>query len=529
MDQFDVLIVTALKVEREAVLAQLSNTVKVQIDDSFTYYTGSVTIDETQTYGVAVVSLLEMGNTEAAARTARAVAEFKPRCVLMVGIAGGIKSQVKLGDVIVADQIFYYELAKQKADGKQDRRTRVIQVNRQLLDRAHHYDNLAWADKIGVSRPDGATTSPHPVHFGPIAVGEKVVVDPGLITALQQLHSKMLGVEMESYGVAAAVGDSKEQPAFLSIRSVCDYADQNKNDGWHGYAAAAAAAFAVGFLKSGPLQQIGRVGTNSGTAVVIIHQSMENLSSQAIKKKVSQTLSDRTIREFLIDQSDLYSAGVLTKPAEAVLRQAAVIEGVKTVLQHDANAEIAYGGIAHVPLLFLAGFQLATKRPVRLIEHCRDRDTWDQLDGQETGPALDLENSVPRSSALGDVVLRVSISFDVAEDLTKSVCSSPLASLHLKVPAPARDIVTHGKIVESYTQRFRSTLDSIASFLPKTRRLHLFYAGPATLAFNFGRQISRTTHPEVAVYNYVFRPEPKYSWGVVINKSENDHDFLITL
>jgi hypothetical protein len=339
----------------------------------------------------------------------------------------------------------------------------------------------------------------------------------------------MLGVEMESYGVAAAVGDSKEQPAFLSIRSVCDYADPTKNDGWHAYSAAASAAFAIGFLRSGPLQQIGRVATNSGTTVVVIHQSMETISSQGIKAKVSEFLPDRNIREFLIDQSDLYMAGVLTSPSEAVLRQQVIIEGVKSVLQQDASAEIAYGGIAHVPLLFLAGFQLATKRAVRLIEHCRDRDTWDQLDGREAGPGLDMETSIPRSDAHGDVVLRVSISFDVAEDLTKVICSNPLASLHLKVPAPARDIVTHDKIVEHYTLRFRRTLDSISSFLPNTRQVHLFYAGPATLAFNFGRQISRTTHPEVAVYNYAFRPEPKYSWGLVINKAENDHDFLITL
>jgi nucleoside phosphorylase len=529
VDQFDVLIVTALKVEREAVLAQLTNAVKIQKEDSPTYYTSSVAVGETQTYSIVVVSLLEMGNTEAAVRTASAIAEFKPRCVLMVGIAGGIESQVKLGDVIVANQIFYYELAKQKSDGDQDRRTRVIPVNRHLLDRAHHYDNLTWVDKIGVERPDGAIRTPHPVHFGPIAVGEKVVTDPELIKKLQQLHSKMLGVEMESYGVAAAVGDSREQPAFLSIRSVCDYADSTKNDGWHGYAAATAAAFAIGFLRSGPLQQIRRVETNIGTTVLIIHQSMESVSTESMKLKATESFPGRALREFLIDQSDLYRDGVLTRPAEAVHRQSAALEGIKSILQQDAHAEIAFGGIAHVPLLFLAGFQLATKRAVRLLEHRRDRDTWDQLDGQETGQVFDLESQVPRSRALGDVVLRVSLSFDVVEELTKTVCSDPLASLHLKVPVPKRDIVTHNKIVENYTQMFRDTLDSVASLLPNARRVHLFYAGPASLAFNFGRQISRTTHPEVAVYNYMSRPEPRYSWGVVINKPENDSDFLVTL
>jgi len=37
---------------------------------------------------------------------------------------------------------------------------------------------------------------PPPVHFGPIAVGEKVIIDPPKIKEMQQLHSKMLGVDM---------------------------------------------------------------------------------------------------------------------------------------------------------------------------------------------------------------------------------------------------------------------------------------------------------------------------------------------
>jgi hypothetical protein len=35
----------------------------------------------------------------------------------------------------------------------------------------------------------------------------------------------------------------------LVIRGVCDYADSHKNDVWHGYAAATAAAYAKEFLS----------------------------------------------------------------------------------------------------------------------------------------------------------------------------------------------------------------------------------------------------------------------------------------
>ncbi|EQB54037.1 hypothetical protein CGLO_06170 [Colletotrichum gloeosporioides Cg-14] len=73
------------------------------------------------------------------------------------------------------------------------------------------------------------------VHRGNVASGELVVKDSRLRDALAQQH-ELLCFEMEAAG---AVSDFP----CLVIRGISDYCDSHKNDMWHGYAAAVAAAY----------------------------------------------------------------------------------------------------------------------------------------------------------------------------------------------------------------------------------------------------------------------------------------------
>jgi hypothetical protein len=219
----------------------------------------------------------------------------------------------------------------------------------------------------------------------------------------------------------------------------------------------------------------------------------------------------------------------LTDPRAAAVHQASVVSKINNATDTFPDADLAYGAIAHVPLLFLAGFQLATKKRILLLENNRDKGTWDYLNGSKSGQELKLESAIEGSDLVGDVLLRISISFAIAANLAKQILPSSIASLHLKVPNPARDVVTSRELIDEYSKVFRNTLDVISSSIPHTAKVHVFYAGPASLAFNFGRQISRTTHPEIAVYNYTYRPQPRYAWAVTVTRDPLENDFLFTI
>jgi nucleoside phosphorylase len=97
----DFAIIAALKVEREAMVTRLTEVRKVQDEDEpLTYYVGKLAIPgEDRPYTVVVTQLIEMGNPDAAITTTKVIPRWKPRNVLMVGIAGGVKGKAALGDV----------------------------------------------------------------------------------------------------------------------------------------------------------------------------------------------------------------------------------------------------------------------------------------------------------------------------------------------------------------------------------------------------------------------------------------------
>lgn len=74
------------------------------------------------------------------------------------------------------------------------------------------------------------------VHRGTIASGGLVIKDAKLRDKLARQHG-VLCFEMEAAGVLS------DFPCMV-IRGISDYCDTHKNDEWHGYAAAAAAAYA---------------------------------------------------------------------------------------------------------------------------------------------------------------------------------------------------------------------------------------------------------------------------------------------
>ncbi|MDQ3624877.1 MAG: SAVED domain-containing protein [Verrucomicrobiota bacterium] len=66
--------------------------------------------------------------------------------------------------------------------------------------------------------------------------------------------------------------------------------------------------------------------------------------------------------------------------------------------------------------------------------------------------------------------------------------------------------------MREYAAAFREVLDRLAAQMLGCGRVHLFYAGPVSLAFHLGQQISENIHPPVAVWNY--RREEGCDWAV---------------
>ena len=129
-------------------------------------------------------------------------------------------------------------------------------------------------------------------------------------------------------------------------------------------------------------------------------------------------------------------------------------------------------------------------------------------------------------SKRGDVIVRISISYHVRPEVIDGVVTNPIASLHLRIDQPTRDVVTNTNQLEHYSDAFRDMLDGINERLPDTDRVHIFYAGPVTLAVHFGSQIRRQLDPRIIVYNYSSKDKPQgYAWGLDVTADVDSPDF----
>jgi nucleoside phosphorylase len=256
-DQADFVIVTALEKEAQAVVRRLENCHIERFEDRDirTYHCGLVPVqDGDRAYRVVVVSLPSMGEIAAANAVTDAVTRWRPRFVLMVGIAGGIpQDDLDLGDVVVADQVVGYEYGKMTDKGIKPR-DHVYPASALLLDRVRSFWDEDWTEQIDVARPENANRTASKRFVGPIASGNKVIASTKFREQLLTHWPKLIAVEMEAEGVYAAVFDRPQILGTLIIRGICDMADERKSDAWQEYAANAAATYAIAFLRDGPVE-----------------------------------------------------------------------------------------------------------------------------------------------------------------------------------------------------------------------------------------------------------------------------------
>ncbi|KAL4972502.1 purine and uridine phosphorylase [Aspergillus desertorum] len=106
-----------------------------------------------------------------------------------------------------------------------------------------------------VQRPIRYSNDPV-VHYGLIASGNQVIKDSATRNRMKRELGNVLCFEMEAAGLMNAF-------PCLVIRGISDYADYHKNDIWHGYAAATAAAAAKEVLYSVRVQDIETADTAS--------------------------------------------------------------------------------------------------------------------------------------------------------------------------------------------------------------------------------------------------------------------------
>jgi nucleoside phosphorylase len=266
----DVAIITVLAEEYHAVLRKLENVRPAPTSDGrsnvYVWVMGEVPAARGMTPRRVVVAMAgESGEISGALATAATINRFRPRDVLLVGIAGGIHDAVALGDVVIASEIWGYEHGH--LGHRYDSGGLLFFPPDPLLLKAARSLGADWRKRVEVSAPD-PNVRPRVVE-GEAASGNKVI-ERGTSTYFAQslgLKASIVAVEMEGAGAAAAVSSDHERggtSGFLMIRGISDLvetgaetraavAERGRNpdrDVWKAYAADVAASFAIELVGS---------------------------------------------------------------------------------------------------------------------------------------------------------------------------------------------------------------------------------------------------------------------------------------
>ena len=187
----------------------------------------------------------EMGMTAAAATAMKLIYEFRPRYLIMVGIAAGVAldsvAEQMYGDVVVPDVVWNYSAGKFVSPDRAD----ITFGELGFLPRST-YASIPEEILPYIKQAVDSEENQCHVHIGPMACGSTVVANRKILE--KQVHSQLrstAGLDMESYAVVyAATHATKPRPIPIIVKSVCDFANSEKSDDYQKFAAYTSCEFA---------------------------------------------------------------------------------------------------------------------------------------------------------------------------------------------------------------------------------------------------------------------------------------------
>lgn len=275
-------------------------------------------------HNIVIARPHQMGTVKAAQCAATVAQQFPNiRFALMIGIGGGIPSSkfdIRLGDIAVSiprdghPGVIEYDYGKHERDGKfvlkgsLDKPPPILISADGSLEEDEEMDESPLSailegitNKRHYARPGGddvlfeqtfhhvnegedcsgceassekkimarkAREEEIKVHRGLILSGSAVVKNLDDRTRLCRNNNTAICFEMEAAGIMDTI-------PCLVVRGICDYADTHKNDQWHRYAAATAAAYGKAILTKvhmSELEQTRRMGA------ILENGEMQNVS-----------------------------------------------------------------------------------------------------------------------------------------------------------------------------------------------------------------------------------------------------------
>lgn len=222
-------------------------------DDPGSYHQTTFSTISNHPLRVIAAAPTQMGMPASAVLATKMIRRFRPRLVAMVGIAAGAKSdKQKYGNILAPNQTFDYNAGKLTIrDGKLhfEPAPDPLRISERMRGRLQEWaTNRTKLDEISSRWPIRNQRTHLDIHIGPMGSGAAVIDAAQPVLDVIEHRRKLVGVEMEAYGVHLACQNALHPaPEFLCLKSISDFA-AGKTDEWRDYAAYTAAELCYSFV-----------------------------------------------------------------------------------------------------------------------------------------------------------------------------------------------------------------------------------------------------------------------------------------
>lgn len=237
---------------------------KIEVPGDPTLYYEAILTKGDQSRKIIAAVNDQMGMVATSALSTKMMMKFRPRYIFLTGISAGIRKKgVNYGDILIPDICWDYNSGKisefkAKTDDSDQQFTKMIfepdprslalhaSLRAKLVELSNDADFLKSIHKAWTGQ--SAKTELKAI-VGPLASGSEVVASSARLSKIKEQNRKLIGIEMEAYGLFYACHQYSNQKILpIVIKSVCDFGTKSKNDKHQKYAAFTSTRFAIEFL-----------------------------------------------------------------------------------------------------------------------------------------------------------------------------------------------------------------------------------------------------------------------------------------
>ncbi|MCK8488260.1 SAVED domain-containing protein [Paenibacillus sp. MBLB2552] len=170
--------------------------------------------------------------------------------------------------------------------------------------------------------------------------------------------------------------------------------------------------------------------------------------------------------------------------------------------------------LSPIPLLIHLGILLSDTIPFTIYQYERDSELWVSKlpEGQMLEPINpSMQLSIGNSKQL---VVAIAISGVITQEDVENIASEA-DQLIINIENPHVKRILYRDQVKEVQKIFKEKTEELIR-RNGYKKIHLLYSGPAGLAIELGRSINPNMWPEVLIYQFNYRAEPRYSFALSV-------------